>query len=316
VDELGKLTYNDTMDDFHIEEVLSLPLVNAELIKAANFRVAIDCVNSVGGLILPKLLKALGVNEVVELYCEPNGDFPHNPEPLPENLTDISEAVVKNKADIGFVVDPDVDRLAIVCEDGSMFGEEYTLVAVADYVLENTTGPTSSNLSSSKALSIITKNHGQNYFASAVGEVNVVEQMKIENCVIGGEGNGGIIYPELHYGRDALVGIALFLSHLAEKAIKCSELREKYPRLEMIKNKIEVDKNMNIDHLLSVLEKVYKDERVDVRDGLKIDFDHGWVHLRKSNTEPIIRVYSEATDKKQAEDLVSRIMIELEKIKF
>ncbi len=253
---------------------------------------------------------------MIELYCTPNGDFPHNPEPLPENLTGISDKVKNTAADVGFVVDPDVDRLAIICEDGSMFGEEYTLVAVSDYVLSQTPGSTCSNLSSSRALRMLTQQHGQDYFAAAVGEVNVVEKMKKENCIIGGEGNGGVIYPELHYGRDALVGIALFLTHLANKDLKCSELRDLYPRLEMIKNKITLKEDANIDILLKSLESVYINEETDSRDGLKIDFKHGWVHLRKSNTEPIIRVYAEAFSREEAEKLVMGIMKEIEKIEF
>ena len=311
VDELGKMSTNHDMNDYHIQQVLDLPLVDAEKIRDANFKVAIDCVNSVGGVIIPDLLKQLGVSDIVELYCEPNGDFPHNPEPLPANLTDISEAVRKNKADLGFVVDPDVDRLAIVCEDGSMFGEEYTLVAVADYVLGKTPGSTCSNLSSSRALRMISEQHGQKYFTSAVGEVNVVEMMKKEKCVIGGEGNGGIIYPELHYGRDALVGIALFLTYLAERTISCTELRKSYPQMEMIKNKISLTPETDIDAILKRLESVYQNESIDKRDGLKIDFAEGWIHLRKSNTEPIIRVYAEAKSKQEAEKLVSTLMKEI-----
>lgn len=314
VDELGADASVEGINEFHIKKVIDLPLVDVESIRAAGFRVAIDCVNSVGGAVLPELLRKLGVQEVVELYCDPNGEFPHNPEPLPENLVDISVTVKEKQADVGFVVDPDVDRLAIVCEDGSMFGEEYTLVAVADYVLGNTPGSTCSNLSSSRALRIVTEQHGEKYFASAVGEVNVVEKMKREGCVIGGEGNGGIIYPELHYGRDALVGIALFLSFLAQKKVSCSTLRKTYPSLEMVKQKIELAPETDVDKLLEQLEQTYENENITTIDGLKIDFEQGWVHLRKSNTEPIIRVYSEAPDRQQAERLVEEIVDHVKKI--
>lgn len=314
VDQIGKLTDNHNMNAHHIQKILDLPLVDVDKIREANFKIAIDCVNSVGGIVIPELLNQLGVEEVIELYCDPTGDFPHNPEPLPEHLTALSETVIKERADLGFVVDPDVDRLAIVCEDGTMFGEEYTLVAVSDYILGKTPGNTCSNLSSSRALRIITEKHGHQYFASAVGEVNVVDKMKAENCVIGGEGNGGVIYPELHYGRDALVGIALFLTFLAEKKISCSTLKETYPRMEMIKNKISLTPETDIDNILSHLEEVYKNENITTTDGLKIDFIEGWIHLRKSNTEPIIRVYAEATDKADAEKLVDGLMKEIDKI--
>ncbi len=314
VDAIGAVSTEENMDSFHIDKVLELPLVDVPAIREAGFRVAIDCVNSVGGIILPALLKKLGVKEVIELHCDPNGQFPHNPEPLPENLVDISGAMKENDADVGFVVDPDVDRLAIVCEDGSMFGEEYTLVAVADYVLGETPGCTCSNLSSSRALRIVTEQHGATYYASAVGEVNVVEKMKSEGCVIGGEGNGGVIYPELHYGRDALVGIALFLSFLAKKKVTCSTLRKSYPSLEMIKQKIELTPETDVDKILESLEQTYKVEQLTTVDGLKIDFQDGWVHLRKSNTEPIIRIYSEAPDRQQAESLVQEIVDRVTKI--
>lgn len=314
VDMLGADATVEGINDFHIKKVLELPLVDTDAIRAADFRVAIDCVNSVGGIILPGLLERLGVKEVIQLYCEPNGEFPHNPEPLPGNLADISAIVKEKVADVGFVVDPDVDRLAIVCEDGSMFGEEYTLVAVADYVLEHTPGSTCSNLSSSRALRMITEKHGEKYYASAVGEVNVVEKMKSEGCVIGGEGNGGVIYPTLHYGRDALVGIALFLSFLAKKKVSCSTLRKSYPSLEMVKQKIELAPETDVDELLEQLEKIFKNENITTIDGLKIDFEHGWVHLRKSNTEPIIRIYSEASDKAEAERLVQEIVGHVTKI--
>ncbi|MCF8224394.1 MAG: phosphoglucosamine mutase [Bacteroidales bacterium] len=316
VDGLGSISENDAMNELHIQKVLDLPLVNTEKIATANFRVAIDCVNSVGGIIIPSLLKRLGVEHVVKLYCDPTGEFPHNPEPLPENLTAISELVVSEKADVGFVVDPDVDRLAIINEDGTMFGEEYTLVAVADYVLNHTPGSTCSNLSSSRALRYITEQHGQSYFPAAVGEVNVVEKMKEEGCIIGGEGNGGVIYPDLHYGRDALAGIALFLSHLAEKQMKCSELRRSYPGLEMIKSKIALTPETDVDDILNRLEEKFKNENITTIDGLKIDFETGWVHLRKSNTEPIIRVYAEAAYRKEAERLVADIINEINPMKF
>lgn len=290
----------------HIDDVVGLKLVDIEKIKAKKFRVAIDCVNSVGGIILPQLLKALGVDEVVELYCEPNGDFPHNPEPLPENLTEISSVMTREKADVGFVVDPDVDRLAIVCEDGSMFGEEYTLVAVADYVLSKTPGNTASNLSSTRALRDVTESYGYSYNPSAVGEVNVVDTMKANDCVIGGEGNGGVIYPELHYGRDALVGIALFLTQLAESGLTCSQLRKKYPDYTISKNKIVLPEGADPDHLLSGFEKAYALYDVNTVDGVKVDMPEGWVHLRKSNTEPIIRLYAESKSAEEAEGLAAK----------
>jgi len=291
----------------HIDQILNLDLVNVESIKEAGFRVAVDCVNSVGGIIIPDLLYALGVKEVIELNTEPDGIFPHNPEPLPENLQDISAKILETGADLGFVVDPDVDRLAVVNEDGTMFGEEYTLVAVADFILSHSKGNTCSNLSSSRALKDITEKHGGQCFSSAVGEVNVVEMMKRQNCIIGGEGNGGIIYPALHYGRDALVGIALFLTHLAAKKIKCSELRSEYPSYHMSKNKISLDEGMDVDSILSKIEEVFKDENVTTVDGVKIDFDDGWIHLRKSNTEPIIRIYAEYRDQGEMDSLVKEM---------
>ncbi len=312
VDELGTYSVDNTYLDKHIQAVLDLLLVDVAAIKAKNFTVAIDCVNSTGGIFLPPLLKALGVKEVIELYCEPNGIFPHNPEPLPENLTEIASVMKKQQADVGFVVDPDVDRLAIVSEDGEMFGEEYTLVAVADYVLQNQKGNTVSNLSSTKALRDVTEKQGGNYFASAVGEVNVVEMMKKENAIIGGEGNGGIIYPELHYGRDALVGIALFLTHLAKTNITCSELRNSYPNYVMSKNKIELTPDINVDELLVQLQQKYTDKEINTIDGVKIHFDNGWVHLRKSNTEPIIRIYAENTTKEKADELAQQIIKDVE----
>ena len=303
INNLGSIKPLEGIDIQHISDVVGLNLVDVEKIRAKKFRVAIDCVNSVGGIILPPLLKALGVDDIVELYCEPNGRFPHNPEPLPENLTEISGLMSREKADVGFVVDPDVDRLAIVCEDGSMFGEEYTLVSIADYVLSKTPGNTASNLSSTRALRDVTEGHGYKYVPSAVGEVNVVEAMKANDCVIGGEGNGGVIYPELHYGRDALVGIALFLTHLAESGLSCSQLRKKYPNYTISKNKIVLPEGADPDQLLSAFEKEYARYQVNTVDGVKVDMPEGWVHLRKSNTEPIIRLYAEAESKQVAERL-------------
>ena len=296
------------MDVKHIEQVVNMDLVDVRKIKSKKFRVAIDCVNSVGGVVLPQLLKSLGVADVVELYCEPTGDFPHNPEPLPEHLTEISKTMVREKADVGFVVDPDVDRLAIVCEDGTMFGEEYTLVAVSDYILSKTPGNTASNLSSTRALRDVTEGYDQSYFPSAVGEVNVVEKMKAQGCVIGGEGNGGIIYPGLHYGRDALVGIALFLTHLAESGLSCSELRKCYPDYFISKNKITLPEGADADQLLADFEKGYAHMDVNTVDGVKVDMPEGWVHLRKSNTEPIIRLYAEANSPEEAERIAKKAM--------
>ncbi|EDP94935.1 phosphoglucosamine mutase [Kordia algicida OT-1] len=310
VDDLGTVTQNDTYIDKHIEEVLNLALVDAEAIKKANFKVVVDGVNSTGGIAIPKLLRALNV-EVVELYCEPNGHFPHNPEPLKEHLTDISELVVKEKAHLGIVVDPDVDRLAFICDDGEMFGEEYTLVACADYVLGKTKGNTVSNLSSSRALRDVTEKHGGTYQASAVGEVNVVIKMKETNAVIGGEGNGGIIYPDSHYGRDSLVGVALFLTHLAEKNMTVRELRDSYPSYFMSKNKIQLTPSLDVDAILKAMEEKYANENVTTIDGVKIDFPENWVHLRKSNTEPIIRIYTEATSQLEADTLALRVMKEI-----
>lgn len=314
IDDLGLCSEVAGMNDFHIRKVLELPLVNQEDIKEAGFKVVIDCVNSVGGIILPQLLKQLGVDEVVEMFCEPTGEFPHNPEPLPENLKDISRVMKEEKADVGFVVDPDVDRLVIVSDDGTVFGEEYTLVAVADYVLSKTPGNTCSNLSSSRALADVTKAHGGKYFASAVGEVNVVETMKKQNCIIGGEGNGGVIYPALHYGRDALVGIALFLSLLAEKKMKCSDLKKSYPAYEILKTKIELTPDTNIDKILASLELENKDKELNKTDGLRIDSGEGWVHLRKSNTEPIIRIIAEGKDRETAEKMIDGIKSSIEKL--
>jgi phosphomannomutase len=313
VDSLGEITVNDAYMDIHIDEVLNLPLVDVEAVKAAKFKVVVDGVNSSGGIIIPKLLELMGV-EVVKLYCEPNGHFPHNPEPLKEHLTDISELVVKEKADLGVVVDPDVDRLAFISEDGEMFGEEYTLVACADYVLSKTPGNTVSNMSSSRALRDVTIAHGGKYEASAVGEVNVVALMKKNNAIIGGEGNGGIIYPESHYGRDSLVGVALFLTHLANKKISVSALRASYPEYYMSKNKIELTPQIDVDAILVAMTEKYKNEDITTIDGVKIDFDTEWVHLRKSNTEPIIRIYTEAPSQEKADVLALRIIDEIKAI--
>ena len=308
VDKLGIVTYDNTWIDKHIEKILALPYVNTDAIKKAGFIIAVDAVNSTGGIAIPRLLKALGVSEIDELYCDPNGHFPHNPEPLPEHLTEISALVVKKGAHAGFVVDPDVDRLAIVCEDGSMFGEEYTLVAVADYLLGFKKGNTVSNLSSTRALRDITEKAGGSYSAAAVGEVNVVAKMKETHAVIGGEGNGGVILPDLHYGRDALAGVALFLSHLAIKGLKCSELRKTYPDYTISKNKIQLAEGMDVDGILNEVAAKYKDQPVNTIDGVKIEFDSEWVHLRKSNTEPIIRIYAESTSPVNADALAKRIM--------
>ncbi|RLD27999.1 MAG: phosphoglucosamine mutase [Bacteroidetes bacterium] len=313
VDNLGEITKNEAYIDLHIDEILDLPLVNKDAIKKANFRVVVDGVNSTGGIAIPLLLERLGVH-AVKLYCEPTGHFPHNPEPLKEHLTDLSNLVVKENADFGIVVDPDVDRLAFVCEDGEMFGEEYTLVACADYVLSKTPGSTVSNMSSSRALRDVTEKHGQTYEASAVGEVNVVELMKNNNAVIGGEGNGGIIYPELHYGRDSLVGVALFLSLLAEKNMKISELRDSYPSYFMGKKKIKLTPNLDVDAILIAMEAKYNNENITTIDGVKIDFAENWVHLRKSNTEPIIRIYTEAKSQVEADTLADKIITEIKEI--
>ncbi|SFN58667.1 phosphoglucosamine mutase [Salegentibacter flavus] len=313
VDELGEIIFKENYMDVHINEVLKLNLVEVDKIKKAGFKVVVDGVNSTGGIVIPALLKKLGV-EVVELYCEPNGHFPHNPEPLKEHLQDISDLVVKEKADMGLVVDPDVDRLAIIDENGQMFGEEYTLVACADYVLSKTPGDTVSNLSSSRALSDVTKKHNGKYLASAVGEVNVVKLMKDSNAIIGGEGNGGIIYPESHYGRDSLVGVALFLSLLAERKQKVSELRKEYPAYFMSKNKIQLTPDLDVDGILKAVEQRHRDEQVSTVDGVKIDFPENWVHLRKSNTEPIIRIYTEAKSQQEADDLARKMIAEIKSI--
>lgn len=314
VDSLGEVTENGAYMDIHIDEVLELPLVNADAVREAKFKVVVDGVNSSGGVIIPRLLRQMGV-EVVELYCEPNGHFPHNPEPLKEHLTDICELVVKEKANFGIVVDPDVDRLAFISDDGEMFGEEYTLVACADYVLSKTPGNTVSNMSSSRALRDITEKHNGSYEASAVGEVNVVELMKKNNAIIGGEGNGGIIYPELHYGRDSLVGVALFLTYLAENNItSVAALRASYPQYYMSKNKIELTPQIDVDAILKGMAAKYANEEVSTVDGVKIDFAEEWVHLRKSNTEPIIRIYTEAHTQEKANALAERIIGEIKEI--
>jgi phosphomannomutase len=311
--ELGKVVETEEYDSKHIDKVLSLGLVNKKAIADAGFTIAIDAVNSVGGIILPELLKRLGVKKIIELNCKPDGLFAHNPEPLPENLTDICRLVKESGADMGFVVDPDVDRLAIINEDGTFFGEEYTLVAVADYVLSKTPGNTASNLSSTRALKDITEKYGMSYFASAVGEVNVVEAMKKNNCVIGGEGNGGIIYPELHYGRDALVGIALFLSHLAEQRITVSQLRKTYPSYTIIKEKLNLLPGADLHQIFSVIKNSFSNSPVNESDGLKIDFEKGWVHLRKSNTEPIIRLYAEGPNESIAQSYSKKVREEIMK---
>ncbi|GGC79845.1 phosphoglucosamine mutase [Flavobacterium lutivivi] len=313
VDSLGEVTPNDAYMDIHIDEVLELPLVDVETVKKRKFKVVVDGVNSSGGIIIPKLLEQMGV-ECVKLYCEPNGHFPHNPEPLKEHLGDICKLVVEEKADFGIVVDPDVDRLAFISNDGEMFGEEYTLVAVADYVLSKTPGNTVSNMSSSRALSDITNKHNGTYQASAVGEVNVVELMKATNAIIGGEGNGGIIYPELHYGRDSLVGVALFLTHLANLDMTVAQLRASYPQYYMSKNKIELTPQIDVDAVMKTIADKYKTENISTIDGVKIDFPTEWVHLRKSNTEPIIRIYTEAPTQNEADVLAERFVSELKQI--
>jgi phosphomannomutase len=313
IDDLGKIEKKDYLE-IHLQKILSLPLVNSKAIAEANFTIAVDAVNSTGGIYVPALLRALGVKNIKEIYCIPNGHFPHNPEPLPEHLGDLAQLISQEKCDLGIVVDPDVDRLAFVCEDSSMFGEEYTLVAVADYVISKTPGNTVSNLSSTRALRDITTARGLSYQAAAVGEVNVVSKMKETNAVIGGEGNGGIIYPESHYGRDALVGIALFLSHLAEKKLKISELRNSYPTYVISKNKIELDASTPVDDILEQTKALFKDAEINTIDGVKIDFADEWVHLRKSNTEPIIRIYAESTSKQKADDLAQRVMKEIQQL--
>ena len=314
IDKIGSYKSDNSWVDKHIELILKLPLVNKEKIANADFKIVVDAVNSSGGIFVPKLLKALGVKNIVELYCEPTGVFPHNPEPLPENLTAISAEVKKHKVDLGIVVDPDVDRLAFVCEDGNMFGEEYTLVAVADYILKKKKGNTVSNLSSTRALRDVTEAAGGVYSGAAVGEVNVVTKMKQVNAVIGGEGNGGIIYPELHYGRDALVGIALFLTHLAEIKMKVSELRASYPSYFIAKNKIELKKGIDVDAILKTLHEKFIAQPCNTEDGLKIEFGNEWVHMRKSNTEPIIRIYAESKNEQSANDLAKKMIKEIEAV--
>ena len=314
VDEIGTLTEKTDYTQKHIDHVLQLALVDVDAIRKANFKVAVDCVNSVGGIAIPALLEALGVQHIEKLYCEPNGHFPHNPEPLPEHLGDIANLIKSQKADVGFVVDPDVDRLAIICEDGSMFGEEYTLVSVADYVLQHTPGNTVSNLSSTRALHDVTVARGGSYSAAAVGEVNVVTKMKETNAVIGGEGNGGVIYPASHYGRDALVGIALFLTNLAKTGQKVSALRASYPNYFISKNKIQLTPAIDVDGVLTVIKGCYKQFKINDIDGVKIDFPQGWVHLRKSNTEPIIRIYSEAPTMEQADKFAQAVIDEIKRI--
>lgn len=311
--KFGLLEVNDSYIDWHIEQILALDLVNVKAIQAAGFKVVVDAVNSTGGIAVPRLLEKLGV-EVTELYCEPNGIFPHNPEPLPENITHICSEVAGGTYDLGFVVDPDVDRLVMVCEDGQPFGEEYTLVAVADYVLGKKKGNTVSNLSSTRALQDVTEKHGGQYEAAAVGEVNVVTKMKETNAVIGGEGNGGVIYPELHYGRDALVGIALFLSHLAEFGKSVSMLRSTYPGYHISKNKIELDPNLDLDRVLDNLQIQYANNKTTTIDGLKIEFGSEWVHLRKSNTEPIIRIYAESDSLSTADHLAQKLMMDIKEV--
>jgi phosphomannomutase len=307
VDQLGKYQKNDDFASIHIQQILDLPMVDVEAIKKADFKVVVDAVNSTGGIYVPMMLKALGVEKIVELNCDPTGVFAHNPEPLPENLTELSNIVKRENAHLGISVDPDVDRLALMCEDGEAFGEEYTLVAVADYVLQQKKGATVSNLSSSMALKDVTEKHGCQYFASAVGEVNVVETMKANNAVIGGEGNGGIILPELHYGRDALVGIALFLTHLAKSGKRMSVLRGTYPHYEMVKDKLPLNEDTDVDGVLLKLEKKYSNFEINTVDGLKITMPEGWVMIRKSNTEPIVRIYAESHSLNIGENIVKQI---------
>jgi len=307
VDSLGKIIEVENYIDIHIDQVLSLNIIDVNKIKSSNFKIVVDAVNSTGGIAVPKLLNKLGV-EVIELYCEPNGHFPHNPEPLKENLTDLSSLVIEHKAHLGIVVDPDVDRLAFVCEDGSIFGEEYTLVACADFVLSKTPGPTVSNLSSTRALKDVTESHGCSHQSSAVGEVNVVEMMKKNNAIIGGEGNGGVIYPESHYGRDSIVGIAIFLNLLAERNVTALELKNEYPSYFMSKQKLQLNDDLNFEAIQEFLMHKYSSEKVDTVDGLKIDFADSWVQLRKSNTEPIIRIYSEAKSQESADALANSVI--------
>ena len=314
VDKIGQYVKDETVLEMHIEKVLALELVDSEAIAAANFTVAVDAVNSVGGIAVPMLLDALGVKNIIELYCEPNGLFPHNPEPLPEHLSILSEEVVKNYAHVGFAVDPDVDRLAIVCNNGEMFGEEYTLVAVADFVLQQTLGNTVSNLSSTQALKDITEKHGGKYFSSAVGEINVVEKMKEVNAIIGGEGNGGVIYPAIHNGRDALTGIALFLTHLAKSRKTCVGLKKQLPEYFISKNKIELENGIDLNDILEKISLQYHKQKIDKTDGVKIYFDKEWVHLRKSNTEPIIRIYAESDNEVKSDSLARKVMKDISEL--
>ncbi|MFZ2339942.1 MAG: phosphoglucosamine mutase [Bacteroidales bacterium] len=315
LDENGSYVHDDSWGSVHIGQVLALDLVDREAIKAADFTVAIDCVNSVGGIIVPALLKSLGVSRIIELNTTPDGHFAHNPEPLPENLTEISSLIAGSGADVGFVVDPDVDRLAIICEDGSMFGEEYTLVAVADYILTARPGNTVSNLSSTRALKDVTEKHGGRYFTAAVGEVNVVEEMKKRGAVIGGEGNGGVIYPEIHYGRDAIAGIALFLSHLALSGMKCSGLRKTYPDYFMAKKRLDLPEGVSFSRILDSVREHFSGHEIDERDGMRIECGNGWVQIRKSNTEPIMRIYSEGPTTEEAENLADRVIGIVKKVK-
>ena len=314
VEELGTYSQDDSYIQKHIDLILALPLVDIDAIKKADFSVVIDCVNSTGGISIPQLLKALGVEKVHELYCTPDGKFPHNPEPLPENLSLLASEVKIKNADLGIVVDPDVDRLAFVKDDGEFFGEEYTLVAIADYILQNNKGTTVSNLSSTRALKDVTEKYGCSYFPAAVGEVNVVKKMKDEKAIIGGEGNGGVIFPELHYGRDALVGIALFLTYLAKTGKSASQLRAQYPNYYISKNKIELKENTDLDFILSEIQKKYKNYPVTTIDGVKIEFDNDWVHLRRSNTEPIIRIYSESKSQTTSENLARKLMSDIKEL--
>ncbi|WP_181305262.1 phosphoglucosamine mutase [Rufibacter sp. XAAS-G3-1] len=314
VTKLGKYTQTDKFLKKHIKAILDLPLVDVEAIKSKGFKVVVDAVNSSGGFAVPMLLEALGVEHIEKIHCDPTGHFAHNPEPLPENLGEIARVMERGNFDLGIVVDPDVDRLALVNEDGSMFGEEYTLVAVADYVLQNQVGNTVSNLSSTRALRDVTEKAGGQYFASAVGEVNVVNMMKAQNAIIGGEGNGGIIYPELHYGRDALVGIALFLTHLAKSGLRMSRLRAKYPNYHISKNKIELTKEIDVDAVLARVQKQYAKQPINTIDGVKIEFNKEWVHLRKSNTEPIIRIYAESENISTADHLANKIIGDIKEI--
>ncbi len=315
LDAYGSYVHDDSWGRVHIEQVLALDLVDREAVKAADFTVAIDCVNSVGGIIVPALLKSLGVSRIIELNTTPDGHFAHNPEPLPANLTEISELTARSGADVGFVVDPDVDRLAIICEDGSMFGEEYTLVAVSDYILASRPGNTVSNLSSTRALKDVTEKHGGQYFTAAVGEVNVVEEMKKRGAVIGGEGNGGVIYPDIHYGRDAIAGIALFLSQLALSRMKCSELRKTYPDYFMAKKRLDLPEGVSFSRILDSVKEHFSGHEIDERDGMRIEYGNGWVQIRKSNTEPIMRIYSEGPTTEEAENLADRVIGIVKKVK-